>query len=523
MRTTTILPGALLRGASAGLCLATGIALSAPAIAQDAEVQKGGTLRVAVETDFEGGDPVESGAAGATDQTVLMTIEEPLISWNHNTGEPEPLLATEWSANEDQTVWTFKLREGVKFHDGSDFTSEDVAHHFNRILDPENKSRSRNYISVVDRVEAVDDYTVEFHLKHPWAALLPWLSATQYVAMIPSSEQVEAGEQQRDPIGTGPFKLVEWRSGDRLIMEKNEEYWNADEINLDRIEFRILPDTQTRFASLQSGEVDVIWSDRGPTIIQAQDDPELVTLVSEGAGGATINLNGKEGKQLANDNLRFAVAHAWNQAAVTKISWQDTRPNIEHPLGGNVECGDVNYRDFDIAKAKEYIEAYREETGDQEPIRLVMIHTTTPRGRELGEIYQQTARAAGIELELQPVDQTTLVKRTYQGDFDLTGWRIGDAPDIGPQLYSYTRPNSSYNLTGFDDEELTRLGDEMRTATSYEERMDLQCQMVARMNDRARILYRGGGRYYAFTRKNVKNIPEPHGGAVDVTRAWIDG
>ena len=513
-----------IKGSSRLGTLMAGVAmtvLAQGAVAQE-QAQKGGTLKVALETDFEGGDPVESGAAGATDQTVLMTIEEPLLKWNHETGEAEPLLATEWSASDDNTVWTFKLREGVKYHDGSDFTSEDVANHFNRILDPENKSASRNYISVVEEVVPVDDYTVEFHLKHPWGALLPWLSATQYVAMIPSADQVEAGEQQRNPIGTGPYKLVEWRSGDRLIMEKFEDYWNADEINLDRIEFRILPDTQTRFASLQSGEVDVIWSDRGPTIIQAQKDPDLVTLVSEGAGGATVNLNGKEGKPLANDNLRWALAHAWNQDALVKISWQNTRPAIEHPLGANVDCGDVGYRAFDIAKAKEYVQAYRDETGDDGEIKLVMIHTSTSRGRELGEIYQQTARAAGIELELQPVDQTTLVKRTMGGDFDITGWRIGDAPDIGPQLYSYTRPDGSYNLTGFNDDELTKLGDDMRVAETLENRMELQCRMAARMNEQARILYRGGGRYYAFTRKNVHDVPEPFGGAVDVTRAWID-
>ncbi|MWB77885.1 hypothetical protein GLS40_07610 [Pseudooceanicola sp. 216_PA32_1] len=505
---------------SAGLVLALGLATGPAALAQEAK--KGGTLTVAIETDMEGFDAVESGAAGITDQTVMKTVMEPLMTWNHETNEPGPLLATEWSPNEDQTVWTVKLRDDVKFHDGSPFTATDVAHHYNRVLDPANKSRSRSYISVIEHVDAIDDTTVEFHLKHPWAALLPYLASTGYSGMIPSHKQVEAGKQQREPIGTGPYRLVEWRSGDRLVMEKNQDYWAKDEINVDKIVFRQLPDTQTRFASLQSGQVDVIWTDRGPTILEAQTDPNIVTLIAEGGGAATVMLNGKEGMVLANDNLRFALAHAWNQAAVTKISWQDTRPNVEHPLG-NVDCSafDMHYRAFDIDKAKDYLAKYKEETG-KDNVTLTMIHTATARGRELGEIYQQTARAAGIELELVPVDQTTLVKRTYGSDFDITGWRISDGADLGPQLFSYTQPGSSYNLTGFDDPELTQLGEEMRVATSLRERHDLQCKMAARMNERARILYRGGGRYYAFTRPNIKNVPEPFSGVTDVTRAWIE-
>ncbi|WP_375690484.1 ABC transporter substrate-binding protein [Pseudooceanicola sp. LIPI14-2-Ac024] len=498
--------------------LAAGLMAGTSAIAQEAK--KGGTLNVAIETDFEGFDAVESGAAGQTDQTVIRTVMEPLLDWNFESNQPEPLLATEWSVNDDQTVWTLKLREGVKMHDGSDFTAEDVAHHYNRILDPANKSRSRTYISAIERVEPVDDYTVAFHLKHPWSAILPYLATYGYSGPIPSSDQVEAGVQQREPVGTGPYRLVDWRPGDRLIVEKFADYWNADEINLDRIEFRVLPENQTRYASLQSGEVDVIWTDRGPTIVDAQNRDDIVTLMAEGGGGATINLNGNEGKKLANDTLRHALAHAWNQEAVTKISWQDTRPNIEHPFG-NVDCGDVRYRAFDLDKAKELLAQYQEETGEGD-VSLVMIHTATPRGRELGEIYQQTAKAAGITLELVPVDQTTLVKRVYGGDYDISGWRIGDAADLGPQIFSYTQPDSSYNLTAFDNPELTELGQKMRVATSLEERQRMQCEMAALMNDEARILYRGGGRYYAFTRPSVHNVPKPYGGAVDVTRAWIE-
>lgn len=504
--------------ASTALALVAGTAAFADSHSM---AKKGGELTVALETDVRGFDTVEGGVLGQTGEIVMRTIQEPLLGFDPETNEPQPLLATEWSVNDDQTVWTFKLREGVKFHDGSDFDAEDVAAHYNRILDPEMKSASRSFIASITEVKAVDPLTVEFHLAHPWMALLPYLATTSMSGPIPPKESVEAGTQNRSPVGTGPFKFVEWASGDRIIVEKNPDYWNADEINLDRVTFRILPDTQTRFASLRSGEVDVMWTDRGPSIVEAQNDNNLVTLTTQGAGAAINLLNGKK-EPLSNANLRKALAHAWNQDALVKISWQNTRPAVEHPLGPSIDCGDVNYRGFDVAKAKEYLEAYKAETGATEIPEITMIHTTTPRGRELGEIYQQTAKAAGITINLEPVDQSTLVARTFKGEFDVTGWRIADGADMGPQLYAYALPGSSYNLTGFDIPELTELAQNMRVATSMEDRYDMQCKMVALMNDDGGILYRGGGQYYAFTTPRVKGVPAPYRGVVDVTRAWID-
>jgi 4-phytase/acid phosphatase/peptide/nickel transport system substrate-binding protein len=513
---TTRLPFKL--AATTALAMLAGTAAFAESHAM---AKKGGELTVAIETDVRGFDTVKGGVLGQTGEIVMRAIQEPLLDYDPETNEFKPLLATEWSANDEQTVWTFKLREGVKFHDGSDFDAEDVAAHYNRILDPEMKSASRSFIASITKVVAVDPLTVEFHLAHPWMALLPYLATTSMSGPIPAKEAVEADTQNRSPVGTGPFKFVEWASGDRIIVERNPDYWAADEINLDKITFRILPDTQTRFASLRSGEVDVMWTDRGPSIVEAQKDDKLVTLTTVGAGAAINLLNGRK-EPLNNANLRKALAHAWNQDALVKISWQNTRPSVTHPLGPVKDCGEANYRHFDIAKAKEYLEAYKAETGATEIPTLTMIHTTTPRGRELGEIYQQTAKAAGINIELAPVDQSTLVARTFKGEFDITGWRIADGADMGPQLFAYVMPGSSYNLTGFDNPELAELAQKMRVATSMEDRLNMQCEMVAMMNDDGGVLYRGGGQYYAFTTQRVKGVPAPYRGAVDVTRAWID-
>ncbi|MGR3781464.1 MAG: ABC transporter substrate-binding protein [Albimonas sp.] len=503
------------RRAFARLAAALGAAamLAAPGAAM--AQQKGGSITVGLETDVTGFDAVAGGVLGQTGEIVMRTIQEPLLDFDPDTKEVKPLLATAWEANEDLTQYTFTLREGVKFHDGTEFTAEDVAAHYNRILDPEQKSRSRSFISVIQGAEALDRYTVRFTLAHPWGAFLPYLAATSMSGPIPARANVEAGEQNRRPIGTGPFEFVSWLGGDRIVVKRFEDYWAKDEIHLDEVVFRILPDTQTRFASLKSGEVDVIWIDRGQTIVSAQKDEEIVSLQTQGAGAEIILLNARNAP-LDDVRVRRALAHAFNQPAAVKIIWQDTKPVVSSPMGDSRDCGEAGLRGYDPKAAKALVEDYGQ------PIKLSMVHTATPRGREIGELVQQMSKAVGIEVELIPVDQGTLIKRTFGREFDIVGWRIADAVDVGPQLFALARSDSSYNLTGYSSPELDDLAQRMRTAKDVDERFELQCQIVAEMNDQATMLYWGGGAFYAFTTQRVKGVPPPYRGAVDVTRAWVE-
>ena len=171
----------------AAALITTGLANDARA----ADPKSGGTLTIAIETDVRGFDAVKGGVLGVSGETVMRTVQEPLINYAPN-GENSPRLATEWSVSDDQKVWTFKLRQGVKMHDGNVLTAHDVAHHYNRILDPKNKARSRSFISAIKGAKAVDDNTVQFELAHPWQAFLPFMGITSMSGPIPSRANVEA-------------------------------------------------------------------------------------------------------------------------------------------------------------------------------------------------------------------------------------------------------------------------------------------------------------------------------------------
>lgn len=497
-----------------GLTLAaTAAVLPLAALAQDEKV-KGGIATVAIETEPNGFEPLQARIFGQTGSTVALPIEETLLKWNYELNQPEPLLATEWSLSEDQTVWTLKLREGVTFHDGTAFDAGDVAFHYNRLIDPENKFAGRSGIGVIETVTALDDHTVEFKLRHPWTAFLPALADLGMSGPIASPEQIEKGEQNRHPVGTGPFRFVEWSSGDRIVVERNPDYWDPDSINLDGIVFRVLPDTQTRFASLQSGQVDAIWTDRGTTIVDAQKDTSIVSSFADGAGAATILLNAKVAP-FDDPNVRAAVAHGWNQDALVKISFMNTRPSVTHPLGPQKDCGAAGYRAFDQAKAREYAAAYGK------PIEFDMIHTATGRGKELGELMQALMKAIDIKVNLEPVDQTTLVKRVLSRDYAMSGWRFADDVDMGPSLIATGKSDSNYNLTGVNLPEFDKVADTLESLTDREESLSMQCDLVEMLNQNATILYMGGGRYWAFTSQRLKGMDKPWGGILDVNRAWL--
>lgn len=495
-------------------CSATLMAATLGILPAQADTRSGGTLTVGLESELMGFDVVQGGALDPSGEITMRAIQEPLVRYDYETSEIMPLLAVEWAASDDQTVWTLRLREDVLFHDGSPFTAEDVAAHYNRILDPAENASGRTTLSVITEVRPIDTHTVEFHLQHPWPAFLVMMSSTGIGGPIPSAANVAAGNQNRHPVGTGPFRLTQWSSGDRLVTERFPDYWAADEIELDRVVFRVLPDTQTRYASLQSGEIDVMWTDRGQIINEVGNNPTLVHVAVDGAGAETILINARM-PHLSDRRVRAAIAHAWSQEALVRVSWQDTKPVIDHPLGGTVECGDMGYRAHNPERARELLAEYGE------PVEIEFIHTATARGREMGELVQHMLQAVGISVRLIPVDQSTLMRRVVTRDYQMSGWRIPDSPDLGPQLFSAVHSTSQTNHTGVSTPEMDAAAERMRLASTREESLEAQCAVIRHMNREVPLLWRGGGRYHVITNQRAQNMPTPWRGIIDVTRMSV--
>src|SRR6266481_3928760 len=213
------------------LVASAAVFVAGPAMAQ----KQGGTLTVGLELDIPGFDGLKVGVYDTAANIAASLIFDTLVSLD-NDGKPKPKLALSWSSSDDFRVWTFKLRPDVKFHDGTPFNAQAVAWNFARQKDPKNNCRCAFYIANILTVEAKDDPAVDL----PAILTRPDQNATIH---SPTAMQTKGDDYNRNPVGTGPFVVKSWTAGDRMVVERNPNYWDKGKPYLDRVVLRPLPDS----------------------------------------------------------------------------------------------------------------------------------------------------------------------------------------------------------------------------------------------------------------------------------------
>ena len=261
--------------------------LPAVVLAEDTQPVTGGTLNVGFISDVRTLDPLQS--SQWTERQILFLIFDTLLETEADFSL-KPALAKSWEFSDDGKRVVLKLQEGVKFHDGTPFNAQAVAWNFARQKDPKNNCRCAFYIANILSVEAKDDLTVVYTLKDPAVAFPLLLTRPDQNSTIhsPAAIQAKGDDYNRNPVGTGPFAVKSWTAGDRMVVERNPNYWDKGKPHLDRVVLRPLPDSQSRFASLKSGESDVVWVDEfeADNIVRAKKDPTLQVLSYSGSGAA---------------------------------------------------------------------------------------------------------------------------------------------------------------------------------------------------------------------------------------------
>jgi peptide/nickel transport system substrate-binding protein len=216
----------------------------------------GGVLRVGLDVDAGTLDPRL--ANDTTARRVIEQVFDGLVELDPQL-RVRPALAESWT-QVSPTVWVFKLRRNVKFHDGSPLSAADVAFTYTTILDPALRAPLRGLYTPISRVEAVDNETVRFTLSAPYAPLLKYAD----IGIVPKAVVERAGaEFAARPVGTGPYKFVSWQRNSRITLEANPDYWKGRP-RLSQVVFNIIPDNTTRAAALESGDVDLIHSPLSP-------------------------------------------------------------------------------------------------------------------------------------------------------------------------------------------------------------------------------------------------------------------
>lgn len=342
------------------------------------------------------------GVAKQLDPALYSVIEEHQIGfalfdglvWIDHTLTPQPMLAESWEANATLRSWTFKLREDVHFHHGLAFSAEDVVYTIERLLDPKLGSTFRSSLNVLDKVEAIDPYTVHFRLKSP-SADLPLLLGAPQARIVPHdlSNAVLAVK----PAGTGPFQLVEHTSSERTKVQRNPQYWQAERLGLETIEFRFMPYEQ-QVAQLRSNNVDLLMQVGTEEIEHLMADPTIT--VSETPSGAYQNIVMRAtAKPFENKLVREAFKYCMDRAQVQKQVLRGRgEPGNDHPIASiSPFWADLPLRAYDPDKARELLA----QAGYKRGLQLDLLTSTVRPGmEEMAHSFAALAKPAGITIRV---------------------------------------------------------------------------------------------------------------------------
>jgi peptide/nickel transport system substrate-binding protein len=350
----------------------------------------------------------------------------------------EPDLAESWSFTDDLKRWTFRLRRGVKFHNGQELVADDVVATFRRMLDPANSAPARSQYDMVASVSAPDATTVVFELKVPYSGLADVMSDRQ-VKITPRNAVAQLTTQ---PIGTGPFKFVSYTPGDRVVMTRNPDYFEPGLPKLDGVELRIIPEMSVKIAALQAGDIDVVWDLPLEQVkpLSAQSGIRAESIPTASWDGAIMNniippfdnLKVRQAFHLAVDKKDVVELTLFGQGVETISPIPPTHPFY---------AKDVVIPPADPAAARRMLA----EAGHPDGITIpIIVPIGRPIRERLGVTLQQLAKPGGFDLQVQRVPYSTYTANV-SGKSPLYVDGFFARPTIDTSTFPFLHSGASWN------------------------------------------------------------------------------
>lgn len=405
---------------SAFLGLAAACLLAFAPVAQAAPKD---TVTVALQLEPPNLDPT-SGAAVAVDEVVYGAVFEGLVRLDAQ-GAVKPLLATWWEIAPDGLTYTFHLRDGVKFQDGTPFDASIVKFSLERAIAPGSTNVQKQALSVIRQVEVVDPRTVRLHLSAPYSDLLYTLAWGDSVMVSPKSVATLATA----PVGTGPFRFVGWRRGDAITLVRNEGYWGQP-AKLKTVRFRFIGDPAAAFAAIKTHEIDAFPDYPAPeNLAQLRADPALKVITGSSEGEVILAINERVGP-MADVRVRRAIQHALDRRAIIDGAMY----GYGTPIGSHFPPQNAAYVDLtglyphDVAKAK----ALLAQAGYPNGLDLTLKLPPPNYARRSGEIVAAQLAKAGIRVKIETLEWAQWLDQVYgRHVFDLTIVSHAEPMDYG--------------------------------------------------------------------------------------------
>jgi peptide/nickel transport system substrate-binding protein len=409
-----------------------------------------------------------------------------------------PQLATghRW---EDPRTLVITLREGVRFHDGEALDAAAVKYSLERHLNMQGSFR-RSEIAIMEAVEAPDPRTVRIRLREPSAAFLSQL--TDRAGMIVSPRAAEAAGRNfgNRPVCAGPYRFVERVAQDRIVVERFEEYWNAQAIAIPRITYLPIPDSTVRLANLQSGALELVQTIDPDDVAAVRRNSRLRISMSDELGYQSVTYNIGNGPRaqtpIGQDaRVRAAFELAIDRDAINRVVYEGMYVPTAQPVppGSPFHARDFRPEPRNVERAR----ALLREAGVATPIRVEMTVPNNPDLRQVGEVIQAMVREVGFDLRLNAMEFASSLQAAVRGEFEtyLVAWSGRVDPDGNAWAFIHSR--GGQNDGRYANPEVDRLLDQARTEPDAERRKEIYARVwqIAIRQDRSRV--------YLWHRKNI--------------------
>ncbi|WP_432352806.1 ABC transporter substrate-binding protein [Sporosarcina sp. A2] len=438
-----------------------------------------------------GGDSTSLDPSRVTEgETFKVTVNlfETLVNFGDEDTTIQPGLAKEWEPSEDGLTYTFKLEEGVKFHDGSDFNADAVVANFARWAGGD-AEKFPYYSSmfggfngdeeaVIESVIAEDENTVVFTLKRPQAPFLKNLAMSMFAISSPEAFAKGDDEYERNPVGTGPFKFVEWKANDSITIEKNADYWQEGLPKLDKVVFRAIPDNAARLNALIAGEIDLAdgINPSDGAKIEGDSNLQLFERPSMNVGylGLTVTRPPFDKKE-----VRQAMNYAIDKQTIIDSFFEGRAEVAKNPMPSSISGYNDGIEEYayDPEKAKELLKAAGLEDGfEMELWAMPVPRPYMPDGTKVAEVIQSNLADVGIKAKIVSYEWATYLDKASKGEADafMLGW-TGDNGDADNFLYVLLDEDNiaSNNYTYFKNAETHKLFLEAQKEIDEEKRNEL--------------------------------------------------
>jgi peptide/nickel transport system substrate-binding protein len=425
--------------------LALGGIFSSEAAAQQRPTP-GGTLTIALAAEPTGLDPTTNPSA-AIKRVVHYNLLESLLKVDRS-GKVVPALAKSYSVSKDGKEYTLTLHPGIQFHDGKPCTAEDVKYTFERLLDPKTAAPYRMFYEVIEEIQVIDPTNLKFKTKKYDSNFL--FNLARGDAVIVPRQAVD--QLKSAPVGTGPFKFVEWKRGDSVIMVKNSDYYRKGIPYLDKVIFRFIPDPSAQLAALRAGDVDVVAYDLAPENAPALEKDARFKVLKGNTTTDVIMAMNHSRKPFNNPKVREAITLAIDRKAVIQGAVAGFGP----PIGSHMDPTNPYYVDlselypYNPEKAKKLLAEAGFPNGFGAVLKLPEPYAYARRS---GEIIADQLSKVGIKLIIEVIPMGQWVARVFNNaEYDLT--IIGHAEPFDIEVYS--RPNYYFRYSNPKFQELIK-------------------------------------------------------------------